>query len=167
MKRLIQALAWAGVLAGFFFLVSCEPLENETISEIERITLEKINQLRQTSGVQLLSCNDTLCQVARAHSIDMGERDYFEHTTPEGVTFDQRISSAGLEFSMAGENIFWTSADTLGSSAEELAQSAVDAWWNSPGHQAIMLKAEFNQAGVGCFQAPSRLYFTLDVIKSP
>lgn len=166
MKRRTR-LGWAAVLASLVLALSCEREGNETISRLEEETLARINLLRADSAIAPLGWNDTLGSLARAHSTDMGERGYFEHTTPEGVTFDQRISAAGLEFSMAGENIFWTSADTVGFTVEELAQAAVDGWWSSPGHRDIMMEPGFNQAGVGCFQAQDRLYFTLDVIRSP
>ena len=49
------------------------------------------------SGVskQPLAMNETLLSVARAHSQDMINRDYFAHDTPEGVTAFQRIANAG------------------------------------------------------------------------
>ena len=59
------------------------------------------------SGVskQPLAMNETLLSVARAHSQDMIDRDYFDHDTPEGVTASQRIANAGYSAIAAGENI--------------------------------------------------------------
>ena len=53
------------------------------------------NQIISPVSKQPLAMNETLLLVARAHSQDMIDRDYFEHDTPEGVTASQRIANAG------------------------------------------------------------------------
>jgi hypothetical protein len=52
-----------------------------------------------------LAMNSILHSIAQAHSEDMYNRNYFDHTTPDGVTAFQRMTNAGYEFSNAGENI--------------------------------------------------------------
>src|SRR3712207_7079431 len=44
---------------------------------------------------------------ARAHSRDMGRRDFFEHDTPEGVEPWMRITRAGYRADLVGENLAW------------------------------------------------------------
>lgn len=43
-----------------------------------------------------LELNADLQKAAQVHADDMRDRKYFSHTTPEGVTFDQRILATGL-----------------------------------------------------------------------
>jgi uncharacterized protein YkwD len=78
----------------------------------------------------------------------MAEREYFSHTTPDGITFGQRLQRAGVSYSSAGENIAGNSS----------AGSAVQAWLNSSGHRANMLNGAFRHLGVGVFRTPSSPY---------
>ena len=84
------------------------------------------------SGVskQPLAMNETLLSVARAHSQDMINRDYFAHDTPEGVTAFQRIANAGYSAIGSGENIACRS--TSGS---------VTGQWRSLQHQDLFVDA--------------------------
>ena len=52
-----------------------------------------------------LTMNPILLSIARAHSQDMNDRNYFDHTDPNGTTAFQRMTNAGYEFTSAGENI--------------------------------------------------------------
>ena len=86
------------------------------------------------SGVskQPLAMNETLLSVARAHSQDMINRDYFAHDTPEGVTAFQRIANAGYSAIAAGENIAFRSTSGSVTTAMTLLQHQdffVDAGW--------------------------------------
>ncbi len=44
-----------------------------------------------------LEFNGDLQKASQAHADDMRDRDYFSHSTPEGITFDQRIRATGLQ----------------------------------------------------------------------
>jgi hypothetical protein len=87
---------------------------------VETLYLERLNDIRAypglyggAIGVDLsdvrpaapLAFDPTLVFVARRHSQDMLDRNYFDRTTPEGVGFLQRITSAGLLFQSAAESI--------------------------------------------------------------
>jgi hypothetical protein len=52
-----------------------------------------------------LAMNEKLLKTARAHSKDMYDRAYFEHTTPDGVKLPDRVKGAGYEYSTTAENI--------------------------------------------------------------
>ena len=100
------------------------------------------------SGVskQPLAMNETLLSVARAHSQDMINRDYFAHDTPEGVTAFQRIANAGYSAIAAGENI--ASRSTSGSVTNQLVllqhqDLFVDAGVDGRGHRLNLLEAKF------------------------
>ena len=66
--------------------------------------MDIVNDERATAGCPALTVDDRY-HGARAHSADMAARDYFSHTTPEGVAFSTRITNAGYRWSSAGENI--------------------------------------------------------------
>ena len=64
------------------------------------------------------------------HAQDMATRGYFDHTTPEGVTFDARITAAGYAWSRAAENIAAGQRDPA---------AVMAAWMDSAGHRRNIL----------------------------
>jgi uncharacterized protein YkwD len=98
-----------------------------------------VNAARKDAGCGPLATDASLTTAAQGHASDMAQRDYFEHTTPEGVTFDQRIRNAG--YSRPGaENI---------AKGARTADSVMELWMNSPGHRANILNCDLNTIGVG------------------
>ena len=72
---------------------------------------------------------------------------FFEHTTPEGVTMVDRILRAKYvredDGWVLGENLAW------GTGSYGTPRGALDAWMDSPGHRANILKRSFRDMGVG------------------
>lgn len=100
-----------------------------------------------------LKWNDRLAHAARNHALDMGKRSYFEHTTPEGVRFSERITAAGYVWQTAGENI---------AAGYATPASVVDGWLKSPGHCVNLMNPAFTELGVGRAQvsgSPYSLYW--------
>lgn len=98
-----------------------------------------VNQARARAGCNPLTDDPRLDQAAQQHSDDMSSRDYFSHTTPEGVTFDQRETAAGYP-SPGGENI---------AQGYTSAQAVMNGWMNSSGHRANILNCSFVAIGIG------------------
>ncbi len=98
-----------------------------------------VNTARQEADCGPVSVDDRLTAAAQGHASDMAARRYFDHTTPDGVTFDQRIRNAGYP-SPGAENI------ARGSTT---AEGVMELWMNSPGHRANILNCELNTIGVG------------------
>jgi uncharacterized protein YkwD len=83
----------------------------------------------------------TLRCAARLHSLDMVERGYFSHTSPEGESPGDRITAAGYgPFRTWGENISRRSAN---------AETMMQGWMNSDGHCANIMNHSFTEIGVG------------------
>lgn len=87
-----------------------------------------------------VAMNPILRCSARLHSLDMFERDYFDHDTPDGVDPFERMAEAGFVGSGGGENI------ALGQRSPE---EVMDAWMDSDGHCANVMRAAFDTIGVG------------------
>jgi len=102
---------------------------------------------------QPLAMNETLLSVARAHSQDMIDRDYFDHNTPEGVTPFQRIADAGYSpLTAGGENIASRSTNGAVTTALTLMLHQdffVDSTVAGRGHRLNTLNAAFQEVGVG------------------
>jgi uncharacterized protein YkwD len=98
-----------------------------------------VNQARAQAGCKPLVNDLRLATAAQQHSDDMANRNYFSHTTPEGVTFDKRETAAGYP-SPGGENI---------AQGQTTAQQVMTDWMNSPGHRANILNCSFATIGIG------------------
>ena len=98
-----------------------------------------VNMEREKVNLNTLSINDELTKVARNYALDMWERGYFSHYSPEGEDVADRLKKAGISFEVVGENL--ALAPTL-----SIAHTGL---MNSPGHRANILDPLFNQIGIG------------------
>jgi uncharacterized protein YkwD len=102
-----------------------------------------VNDERAQAGCKPLTEESHLTKAAQDYSDDMSARNFFAHTNPEGVTFDQRIKTAG--YSKPGaENI---------AKGQTSAAQVMDAWMNSEGHRANILNCSLAKIGVGFTKA--------------
>jgi uncharacterized protein YkwD len=108
--------------------------------DLERQVLALVNIERANHGLAALQWHSGLAAVARAHSADMINRGYINHTCPSGITFDRRIINAAIPFWAAAENIAW---------GQRTAEEVVKDWMDSPGHRANILDKDMTHMGVG------------------
>ena len=117
-------------------------------TEIHRLT----NVYRESQSLPPLKARAELQRVARAHSEDMVQRQYFEHNSPEGESPDQRLSRGFSEAVIlySGENLAQHSQDDL--DASQLAETLLQLWKASPDHQPQLVEPAFDALGVGAAQ---------------
>lgn len=119
----------------------------ENVERVRNAVVCLHNEERKAAGVAPLSTNSLLQQAATAHSVDMVERDYFEHDAPEGIDPFERIERAGYirprSVWNAGENIGW------GTGSLSTPRSMMDAWMKSYGHRLTLIASDFDELGVG------------------
>jgi uncharacterized protein YkwD len=105
-----------------------------------------INEERARAGLRSVRSSGRLRQAALSHSQDMVRRGYFEHTSPSGKTFVDRITAAGYTRHarrwLLGENLIW------GRGIESTPRAMVDNWMGSPPHRANVLRARYREIGV-------------------
>ena len=77
----------------------------------------------------------------------MVNQGYFDHTSPDGGTFVDRILGAGY----AKRNDGWSLGENLAWGTGELstASGLMNAWMNSSGHKANILKKAYREVGIG------------------
>jgi len=107
------------------------------------------NQIRGHYGLPALRRDARLDTSARLHSEDMDRRDYFSHTTPEGLTSAARTAAQGYPARGTGENIAFGYPD---------ARAVVLAWMQSAGHCTNIL-SDATDIGIGV-SAVSKTYYT-------
>jgi uncharacterized protein YkwD len=105
------------------------------------------NQIRSEAGLPVLKDNAKLRKAALGQSADMVSNGYFDHTSPDGDTFVDRILGAGYAKKTdgwtLGENLAWGTGDL------STAQGVMNAWMASPGHKANILKKAYREVGIG------------------
>ena len=105
------------------------------------------NQVRAQYGLPALKSNVKLQKSAIGHSVDMVNEGFFDHTNPAGDTFVDRIVNAGY----VKRNDGWTLGENLAWGTGDLSTPAgvMNAWMNSAGHKANILKRGYKEVGIG------------------
>jgi len=149
-------------------ILSLEEREMETEAEIHRL----INLEREAYGIEPLSYDDELAEIAAAHSQDMYDRSYFEHDTPEGIEPADRGKNAGYFceididetrfYDVIVENIFKkeSTESLILSDANSMANEAVDAWIGSSLHRNIILDNLLSVEGIGVKISENQILIT-------
>ena len=138
-------------------------------ASLEELVLRDINALRTQRGLGGLASSQALSRSAAAHSRSMATYGFFSHESRNGATFSERIKRFYAPRSKA-----WTVGENLAmfGGATPTAGAIVDAWMNSPGHRANLLRGLFHEAGVaimfnpaagGVFGGESTWIVTLDL----
>lgn len=123
--------------------------ETDVASQIEMRIHEEVNAYRQSNGLDPLTFSDELAAVARDHSQDMNERDYFSHMSPEGDGPGDRLADAGIDCNSWAENIAYEFDPSFSEEdADSVAESIVNGWINSPGHRRNIL-GDYDEEGIG------------------
>ena len=129
-----------------------------------------VNAEREKNGLDKLGLDQQLSDIARKHSEDMVQNDFFEHLNLNGQDPKARAEAAGYRcvkdygsYYAEGiaENIFkcWTygsikyvndiEASRDWHTAEEIAKLTVESWMNSTSHRENILTASFDREGIG------------------
>ncbi|MFC7071672.1 CAP domain-containing protein [Halovenus rubra] len=123
----------------------------------EQFIHEGINDARQDRNLRALSLDEELTAVARNHSEDMASRGFFNHTTPNGIGPETRVRRAGAECTAVSENIVELQRNNH---EEPLAENAVEAWLNSPGHLMNIVAENWTRTGIGVYTTDDNVYVT-------
>jgi uncharacterized protein YkwD len=144
---------------------------------------ELTNSQRLQNGLSTLSYDSFLADIARGHSWDMVQRNFFEHVNPDGDSARDRGDAAGYPcirvigqytYSGISENLYmghrasayYTNADGEVTSydwrtLEDIAQVTVNGWMESPGHRENILAPQISYQGIGITFGPDdRVYAT-------
>ncbi|GAA3148290.1 sigma-70 family RNA polymerase sigma factor [Streptomyces rectiviolaceus] len=123
------------------------PAGNSYSEEVTRLA----NAERAKSGCGPLTLNSKLGNAAQGHSDDMAERDFFDHTNPDGEDPGDRVTAAGYKWSTYGENI---------AAGQRTPAAVMDSWMNSSGHRANILNCSFKEIGIGYRQGSGGPWWT-------
>lgn len=123
--------------------------ETMIMSRDQKKALDLLNSDRTAHSLAPLRINAQLSKLAENYARDMINRDYFSHTTPEGLSPFDRMRKQNIVFNRAGENLAFNVS----------VAAAQQAFMNSPGHRANVLDPYYTQVGLGVVNGPNgRVY---------
>ena len=117
----------------------CLPKTNFFADVTKTSLIQLTNLARQEFGVLPLTENEKLDQAAYSKAIDILEKDYFAHNSPQGITPWFWFEKADYDYRYAGENLaigFFES--------EEVNQ----AWLDSASHKKNIINENYNEIGI-------------------
>lgn len=130
------------ILTSTFILSFAKTQYPYVLGASSSITFEELldftNEERSKSGADPLKLNSALSKAASMKALDMLEKDYWSHNSPDGNTPWYFIRAAGYDYVYAGENL------ARGFSS---ASDVVSAWMASPSHRENMLSKNFQDVG--------------------
>jgi uncharacterized protein YkwD len=100
-------------------------------------------------AVPALKWNAMLERTALLHSQDMANRNYFDHTNPEGKEPWDRMTAQGYLWSAAGENI---------AAGQRTLQAVMQGWVDSAGHCKNLMSPGFTEVGMARFDKAGTPY---------
>ena len=103
----------------------------------ERSLLGELNRVRAEHGLAPFRVDSALQRSARAHSVDMIRRDYFDHGA-----LQSRLQAAGARGPVFAENLAW------GVGPQASAAAITRLWLRSPGHRGNLLRPGFHRIGI-------------------
>ncbi|MBR6524074.1 MAG: SafA/ExsA family spore coat assembly protein [Clostridia bacterium] len=116
------------------------PTVDAEVLEFENEIVRLVNEIRKENGLNTLTHDWELSRVARYKSQDMKDKKYFAHNSPTYGTPYQMMTSFGITYRSAGENL------SQGYSSPKVV---VNAWMNSAGHRKNILNPSYTKIGVG------------------
>lgn len=118
--------------------VTPAPTQSTFASQVVNI----VNQERTKAGLKPLTSNSALTAMALDKAKDMYNNGYFDHTSPTYGSPFNMMSSYGIRYSYAGENI---------AKGQQTPEAVMTAWMNSAGHRQNILSPNFTQIGVAYY----------------
>ncbi|WP_299492576.1 CAP domain-containing protein [Acaryochloris sp. IP29b_bin.137] len=128
---------------------------------LSQLIYTEVNDIRQSYGLQPLQWNANVANVARRHSQNMADNNFFSHADRQGNTALERLLNAGIRFNLVAENL------ALNENAPDPVALAIEGWLDSPGHRQNMLRAEVTDTGVGVVRQGEEYFFTQVFIRQP
>jgi len=135
-----------GVMSGQEFVASPDSAR-EPLEAYETAVHQSVNGLREDAGVGRLTHTDDLAAVARAHSADMADRDFFAHRNPDGESPRDRLREAEVACGAPGENL--AHREHAAVSPTEFGLTVAGQWDRSDRHRENLLREGYRREGIG------------------
>jgi uncharacterized protein YkwD len=189
MKRILSMLIFCLGLAHYPVAADAGAQPKVTAAELERQIHQQVNRVRQSHGLPKLDRDEMLVAIARKHSGDMAHYHFFSHMNLQGEGPDERAQKLGWNKKKQrdantwavgpGENIFMNNLydkvvtikengvavkkEYAWKTQEEIVQTTVQGWMDSPPHRKNILSSNYDQQGIGVVISGHEIYVTEDL----
>jgi uncharacterized protein YkwD len=123
------------------------------LAAVEAEIFAIVNDYRAANALPALLPDPELDRVARRHSIDMAQRNYFAHTDPDGLGPHERIlrDTNWVDLITSAENLTMHGGTQgyLDAGPTALARAMMDGWIHSEGHRLNLVNTTITRLGVG------------------
>ncbi len=171
MNKLLTIIVLAGLGLGAFVVYSfIAPyyFSLNSAEEVELMIHDFVNESRNKSGAVPLQFDPNLAEIARAHSQDMIERNFYSHVNPDGLDPTARGEKVGYtcykDYGIYAEEGIGENLAQPGSrwiTPEDLAFDTVTLWYNSQDHRENMNERNYRYEGIGvAFTSTGKAYIT-------
>lgn len=130
-------------------------LSSSVLTDYENAIAALINNTREANGLNALASDGSLNDIADIRSLDMLNRNYFSHYTPEGTNVFDLMRANGVGFKYGGENLAQSAPASAGT-----PEGFLNAWLNSPTHKDNILGSHYSKIGVSMVEIDSRRIVT-------
>ncbi len=126
------------------------------VRALEKDTFALINEERANAGLAALNWSEKIAEVARLHSNNMAENDFFSHRGLDGTMVDGRAARFRMgEWKAIGENIAFLKG------YDSPATVAVQKWLQSASHRGNLLDPRWKETAIGlAVTGDGKYYFT-------
>ncbi|MCX6809953.1 MAG: CAP domain-containing protein [Candidatus Berkelbacteria bacterium] len=143
MKKIFKPVLIASVFTFIIFgsgliIINSDKTSASTLVPSDQISLNLVNNYRTQNHLSQLKWNDKLAKAADDKAQDILNKQYFDHTSPDGKKAWDFILSEDYSYRFAGEN--------LGVDFDSQEQT-FDAWLNSPSHLANIASKNYSDFG--------------------
>jgi uncharacterized protein YkwD len=132
-----------------------QPAQSVLLSDAVQMTDEEqrfvdlLNRERMQRGLRTLTIDSTLIEVARGHSKEMAEKNYFDHVSPTPglrTALDRYLASIKRRptWALVGENLFYCSIVDV--------NRGHTCFMESRSHKENILNPKFDRIGVGVYK---------------
>ena len=124
------------------------------LSDLQTQMIAAINAEREANGLPPYQADEQLTGIAVAYAQEMVSRDFFSHTSPEGVNLRGRIAAGGISDALAvGENIQVNTQPR-----DKTVGTALTWFLSSRPHRHNLLHPNHNRIGIGIVEGPPGWY---------
>lgn len=133
------------------------------ITDEEQRFIDLTNRERIERGLNSLSIDPVLVEVARAHSQEMADKNYFDHVSPTPgmkTVLDRYVAEIGHQptWVLIGENLFYCSIVDVNRGHTCLM--------NSESHRDNILNERFQRVGVGVYESSDGEFWVTEMFVS-
>lgn len=138
--------------------LSSKSSKANTAFDLERRAFDLINQRRENCGLTPLKWSDDVARIARLHSENMANFNFFSHTDMNGLMVNDRADVLGIrKWQAIGENIAYNQG------FENPVEFAVERWMQSPKHRDNLLSSRWRESGIGIAVTENGTYYFTEV----